>query len=137
MDLSEFDDFVNGQEDGIPVEILKPDFVTPMGVTIRVAGPDSKRRRKAVAEIVGSASKSQDLTAVNPEWDDQFWVSLISKTTVSWEPNFSLGGEQLECNEANAKKIYDRYRFIFDQVKARANNRAAFFSSLAKPSDKQ
>jgi hypothetical protein len=133
-DLAEFDRYVDGQEEGIPVELLKPDFVTPLGVTIRVAGPDSKLRRKAVAEIIAAASKAQNSATIGPEWDEKFWFEVFVKTTTSWAPNFSLGGEELECNEANARKVYDRYRFIYDQIKTRANNRAAFYASLATPS---
>jgi hypothetical protein len=134
LDLSAFDSLAATQEAGIDVEIKGPDRRTPLGLTIRVAGPDSERQKSAYREIANARLASENADPVSATDIEHNILSVLAKATVSWSPNPSFDGQERECTAENAVALYRRYPFIFEQVRAKAENRASFIKGSATPS---
>jgi hypothetical protein len=126
-DLSRFDAMQAAQEAGLDVEIRGPDN-KKIGFTIRIAGPDSSRQRKAIEKLAAERMASDDPTPLGPQdlYDRQ--TRGLAGATISWTP-FQLDGAVYELTEENAYKLYTRFPFIRDQVAERAGRRSAFFES--------
>lgn len=131
VDLSQFDSLAATQEGGVDVEVKGPDGRTPLGLTIRVAGPDSARQRAAYEEIANARLASESTDPISAADIRRNTISVLSRATVSWTPNPIVDGAELECSADNAAKVYQRYPFILDQVRVRAENRAAFTKGSA------
>jgi hypothetical protein len=53
-------------------------------------------------------------------------IELLSRVTLSWE-NVEVNGESLECTPENAKKLYEEYYWLLQQVDTFVGERANFF----------
>lgn len=126
IDLSQFDDLASTQEAGIAVEIKGPDRRTPLGLTITIAGPDSSRQKLAVHEILNARLASEDAAPQSAADIERNQTAVMAKATISWSPNPKFDGKEWECNADNATALYRKYPFILEQVRAKADNRAAF-----------
>ena len=126
-DLSQFDALQAAQEAGLDVEIRGPDN-KKLGFTIRIAGPDSVRQRRAIEKMAAERLASDDPTPLSPAELFDRQTRGLAIATISWTP-FKLDGTVYELNEENAYKLYTRFAFIRDQVAERAGRRSAFFTS--------
>jgi hypothetical protein len=85
-------------------------------VTIRLAGMESAKWRKARNSIYNRSIKTlkpgQQKTAEQSIDED---AELLASVTLSWD-GISDKGQDLECNFANAKKIYVEYDWLREQV---------------------
>lgn len=129
-DFGVFDAFLKAQEDGIAVDILAPNN-KPIGLLIVVCGPDSDRMQKAIAEVTAEsaaeAANRDDLGEEPKDAGDKRVISILAKSVVSWGPKDPvIDGAPLACNEANAKALLTRYRFVRDQVEFKATRRSSF-----------
>lgn len=108
---------------GADVEIRHPVTNVPLGMTIRVLGRDSdtfkehtrdtlnaRLRREAMAAKRG---KDADLRTV--ETIEQENMDLLVACTVGWN-GVVLDGKELPFEEANIRKVYKDYPWIYDQV---------------------
>ncbi len=132
-DLAIFDGMQKAQEDGLDVEIRGPDN-KKLGFSIRIAGPDSIRQRRAVEKMAAERMASDDPTPLSPQdlYDRQ--TRGLASSTISWTP-FKMDGGVYELTEENAYKLYTRFAFIRDQVAERAGRRSAFFASLSSDAE--
>jgi len=132
VDLSRFDAMQQAQEAGLDIEIRDPNG-KKVGFTIRVAGPDSTRQRKAIERMAADRLAAEDPTPLTPAelYDRQ--TRGLAIATLSWTP-FKLDGGVYEMTEENAYKLYRRFAFIRDQVSDRAGRRSAFFGSSSTES---
>jgi len=132
-DLAIFDGMQKAQEDGLDVEIRGPDN-KKLGFSIRIAGPDSIRQRRAVEKMAAERMASDDPTPLSPQdlYDRQ--TRGLASSTISWTP-FKMDGGVYELTEENAYKLYTRFPFIRDQVAERAGRRSAFFASLSSDAE--
>ena len=141
IDLGAFDEAIARQEAGIPVTILSLDGKTPTGLSIVVAGPDSARAQAAREALHDELVQAQRLTPLSPAELSTQGAKFLAMLTIGWSPKVKVNGEEFDYSEANALKIYERYRFIRQQVDAAAGNRAAFMpaspGSSATPSERQ
>lgn len=126
VDLSQFDEAIERQEKGIEVPILGLDGKTPTGLVIVVAGPDSERARKAREQLHQELVDAQRIDPLTPAEVAAQGTRFLAKLTIGWAPDVKVAGEQLAFTEANAIRVYEKYRFIRQQVDAAAGNRAAF-----------
>lgn len=126
-DLSEFDEVIQKQEQGIDVQILGMDGRTPLGFSIRVAGPDSERAQRASDELQQELIDGERLAAPTVADFNLRTLRYLSKITIGWT-SFRLDGAELPCTEENAQALYTRFRFIRQQVDAKAGKRAAFLN---------
>ena len=129
-DFGVFDAFLKAQEDGIAVEILAPNN-KPLGLQIVICGPDSDRMQKAMAEAsaetAAEAAKREDLGDEPADASEKRLVSILAKASVSWGPKDPIvDGVPLPFNEANIKLLLTKYRFVRDQLEAKASRRSSF-----------
>jgi hypothetical protein len=134
MDLSRFDVMQTAQEEGLDVEIRDPEG-KKLGFSIRIAGPDSKRQRKAIEKMAAERMAADDPAPLSPAelYDRQ--TRGLAGATISWT-TFKLDGGIYALTEENAYALYTRFPFIRDQVSERAGRRSAFFTSSNTDADK-
>ncbi len=132
-DLAIFDGMQKAQEDGLDVEIRGPDN-KKLGFSIRIAGPDSIRQRRAIEKMAAERMASDDPTPLSPQELFDRQTRGLASSTISWTP-FKMDGGVYELTEENAYKLYTRFPFIRDQVAERAGRRSAFFASLSSDAE--
>lgn len=126
IDLSSFEDAIQKQEKGIDVPILGMDGKTPLGLTIRVAGPDSDRAQRAQEELADELIEQENMTRLNARDAAKRGIKYLARITIGWTPDVVLDGQELAYSPENAEKVYTRFRFIREQVDRAAGNRARF-----------
>lgn len=125
FDLARYDALQEAQEAGIDVEIKDPSG-KKLGFTIRIAGPDSIRQRKAIEKLAAERLSSDDPTPLSPGELFDRQTRGLAGATISWTA-FKLDGGIYELTETNAYALYTRFPFIRDQVAEKAGRRSAFF----------
>lgn len=126
IDLSSFEDAIQKQEKGIDVPILGMDGKTPLGLTIRVAGPDSDRAQKAQEELADELIEQENMTRLNARDAAKRGIKYLARITIGWAPDVVLDGQELAYSPENAERVYTKFRFIREQVDRAAGNRARF-----------
>ncbi|MDE3791688.1 hypothetical protein I7G86_13700 [Sinorhizobium meliloti] len=129
VDLSGLEALVQSQEDGIEIDILN-EQAKPIGLKIRVVGPDSDRMQKAVrdvaAEFAKAAAERESLGEARDDDSDARMVAILAKATMSWSPNPKIGGSVVPFSEENVRNLYTKFRIIREQVEVRAVRRGSF-----------
>lgn len=140
VDLSQFDAALEKMESGVEVSILGMDG-KPLGLSITVAGPDSERAQKAREALHQEDVESERLAPLTPAELYARGTRFLAKITIGWSAPVKIGGEEIQFSEANTIRLYEKYRFIREQVDAAAGSRAGFFlaskTPAAKPSKQQ
>lgn len=132
-DLSAFDDLAAVQNEGIDVDIKGPDGKTPLGFSIKVAGPDSDRQKAAIRELQDKRLAEEDAAPFKAEDGERNTLIIFAKSTISWTP-VKIDGAELSHSEDNAVKLFTRYPFILEQVVKKAGGRTAFLKRLSEAS---
>ncbi|WP_391564563.1 hypothetical protein [Sinorhizobium meliloti] len=129
VDLSGLEALVQSQEEGIEIDILN-ELAKPIGLKIRVVGPDSDRMQKAVrdvaAEFAKAAADRESLGEAREDDSDARMVAILAKATMSWSPNPKIGGSVVPFSEENVRNLYTKFRIIREQVEVRAVRRGSF-----------
>ncbi|WP_208152943.1 hypothetical protein U8C35_09535 [Sinorhizobium medicae] len=129
VDLSGLEALVQSQEEGIEIDILN-EQAKPIGLKIRVVGPDSDRMQKAVrdvaAEFAKAAADRESLGEAREDDSDTRIVAILAKATMSWSPNPKIGGSVVPFSEENVRNLYTKFRIIREQVEVRAVRRGSF-----------
>ncbi len=112
FDFGAFSD-IEVQEDGYDMPVLKPDK-TPSGMIIRVAGPNSERRRKARNARLNRRIAKMGKIAVTAEQADDQVIEDAVIATIGW--SFPEGFNGPECTPDNARNIYTKHNDILLQV---------------------
>jgi hypothetical protein len=132
VDLSGLEALVQSQEEGIEIDILN-EQAKPIGLKIRVVGPDSDRMQKAVRDVASefakAAAERESLGEAREDDSDARMVAILSKATVSWSPNPKIGGNVVPFSEENVRNLYSKFRIIREQVEVRAVRRGSFTKS--------
>lgn len=133
LDLSYLSDFNKKQTDGVEREIILPNG-KPMGLKMKIVGPDSDRAEKAVNEVqkefAAKASAAGDMGESSLSEDRQRRFAYASKCCVSMSPEVvTIDGEEYRANEDDLRKLFGKLFFIGDQVYGHAVSRADFISS--------
>jgi len=130
LDLATFDSLTEAQEDGIDVHIEHPGTGEPIGITIRVAGPDSERQRKAYRRLADARLRA-GRKKVTPESLEDDALTLLARSLISWKfaPGVTIGGDVPEFGVDEAKALFLRFPFIREQVDAAAGSRAGFLKT--------
>ena len=130
LDLSAFDAAVKRQEQGIEVDILGPDGETPIGLKIKVAGPDSQRAQKAQEELADGLLEKQarkgKIARVKPAEARKRGIMYLARVTIGWSPAVKLDGKELAYSVENAERLYTALPFIREQVDEAGGDRARF-----------
>jgi hypothetical protein len=128
FDLSAFDSSTQRQDEGIDVEIRHPASGDKVGVTIRVAGPDSAAAKKADRLMVNRRLKSRRTGTLNAEELHEETLLKLAHCTLDWSGMVDKG-KPLELTIDNAVLVYRRAPWIMEQVAEVAGDRSRFFES--------
>lgn len=127
-DLSDFAGLSQAQEDGIDVPILHPKTGEGLGITIKVAGPDSERQKKARRAVqTERLNMSRNKRPTVPELEaDGLKVTVAS--IISWDGVIE-NGQKVELTPESATTILMKYPFIREQIDSAVGDRAGFIKS--------
>lgn len=126
VDLSSIAESIRRQDEGIVVDILGLDGKTPLGLGIRVAGPDSARAIEAQEELSDELIARQDTDRPKSKEITERGAKYLAKITLGWDQVIRIDGEDRAFSEENALLLYTRFRFIREQVDRASGNRARF-----------
>ncbi len=115
-------------EQGAELELTHPATGAPLGVYLTLAGVDSKTWRKATAALaekrLGKRGK------VSAEEVQAGGIEILAHCTLSWrsgvDPIVRIGGEETPCNVDNARALYGRFPWIFEQADRFASDRGSY-----------
>jgi hypothetical protein len=129
MDLATLD-IGPKQEEGVDVPIRHFKTGEPIGLTIRVAGYDSERVKKARRREADEAvdDRRRKFKAAQAE---ESGLNIIAATVVSWrfDKDVTIDGKQPACTPEEVKRLFRRFPWMAEQCEAVAGDRAAFLPS--------
>lgn len=119
-----------------PVEIeIKSVVGQPTGFFISVLGKDSDVYRGLIRGMADENLKRQAVGKANEQSLDKIEqrnIDALVSVTVDWRFGTSksvpFGDEQLECNPANVRKVYERLLPVREQVAEAVNDLENFMS---------
>ena len=135
-DLAELDKVVTAQEEGRLVPIVNYDGTSPLGFSIRVAGPDSTRADEARAKMQAELVARESLEPLSPDERREQGLRYVARLVMGFEPRARLDGRDLEATEEDALKLFRRFRWIYKQVDDVAGRREDFLSAADSLSPK-
>ena len=108
---------------GADVEIHHPVTNAALGMTIRVLGRDSDTFKEHTRSVLNArlrreamaTKRGKDVGARTIEEIEQENMDLLVVCTMGWT-NVQLSGKELAFDEANVRKVYKDYPWIYDQV---------------------
>lgn len=133
--LSDFADLKTRQENGIWVEILRPDNGQPIGWRWLVAGPDSERQRKARLEVAAAHGRrrvARPLTAAEQEADG---IQISARCVIDWKCDDDFWYDEPNkvkppaCSLREVLKVYEKFPFVREQITMEVIDRAGFLKS--------
>jgi len=128
-------DIVAKSDEGSEIELLHPVSKEPLEMFITVAGFDSKIATKFTRKLqnkrLAQMKKKKDLSFDLSQDDlDDGSLNLLAECTLGWRSSegadFLLDGKPLAFSKENAKKLYQRFPWIKEQVDAWVGDRANF-----------
>lgn len=124
FDLSSFKDLISAQESGTEVQITHPGTGEPIGISMMVAGPDSKRQKAATAFIVAERAelRLRKITAARMEEETN---RIAAASIISWNGVIE-SGKSLEYSPSVALGLLTRYPFMREQITTYSGDRANF-----------
>lgn len=124
FDLNSLSDLTPSQELGTEVQITHPGTGEPLGITMQVAGPDSKRQKSATSLIIGERAelRLRKITAARLEDES---TRIAAASIISWT-GVVENGEEIKYSPSAALGLLTRHPFIREQVASYANDRANF-----------
>lgn len=126
-DLSSFAALQQSQDDGVPVSIVNPINGDELGMTIVVAGQDSKVYRVAKRNMMTDRFKAKRMKLEGEEVEREA-KKLVAACVVSWS-GVVEDGKPLECSVGQAMYVFDKYPWLYEQVEAVHGDRASFLKS--------
>lgn len=127
-DLSQFADLAQAQDEGVDVQILHPKTGEELHISIKVAGPDSDRQKKARNAINNERlrmSRNKRLTAAELEADA---LKITAASIISWSGVIE-NGKPVDLSTESAVAILTKYPFIREQLDSAVGDRAGFIKS--------
>lgn len=122
LDLSDYEELARRQEDGISVTLLDPVTGEKTEGVVVVAGPDSRRARRARKETITHLA---GLRADNKPEDYDASTHMLARCIVSWS-GIVRGGEPLELTVESAIEVLDNFPWIEAQLNNWAADRRNF-----------
>lgn len=115
-------------EQGAELELTHPATGEPLGVYLTLAGVDSKAWRKATAALaekrLGRRGK------VSAEEMQAAGLEILARCTLAWRSGINsivrIDGEEMPCTPENARELYERFPWIFEQADRFASDRGSY-----------
>ena len=124
FDLSELGDLSSAQETGMEVIITHPGTGEPIGITMIVAGPDSKRQ-KAITSVIIAERTDLRLRKISASRLEDEAIRVAAASILSWTGVIE-GGAEIEYSPSAALGLLTRYPFIREQISSYSGDRANF-----------
>lgn len=124
-DISEFDDLLSSQAEGVVVTIQHPtDPDRDLGMWMRVVGPDTDRARAAARKSIDNrlSRGKRKLDAADLEIEAR---KTLARRVTEWG-GFALNGKELELSVDNVLLVFQKLPFVYEQVDSEANDRFSF-----------
>lgn len=127
FDLNSLSELSVAQETGIDVPITHPKTGAPLGIVVKVAGPDSERQEKARDAMVDEriTGTVRHVTAARLKEEG---AKVTARSIISWSGVVD-NGKTIEFSVENALMIFAKYKFIREQIERAAENRANFIKT--------
>lgn len=124
FDLNSFSNLTSSQESGTEVQITHPGTGEPLGITMQVAGPDSKRQKAATSLIIAERAdmRLRKITAARLEDENN---RIAAASIISWSGVIE-DGKEIEYSPSVALGLLIRYPFIREQIVSYSGDRANF-----------
>lgn len=116
---------------GAELELRHPGTNAPLGVYLTLAGLDSQSWRKAVSSLaeqrLAGRSRSHAPTRLPdfPVDPHESGIEILARCTLSWR-HVQVDGKSLSCTLENARMLYRRFPWIFEQADRFASDRASY-----------
>ena len=139
MNESSFDfaslDIAAAADKGAELQVRDPISGQPLEangqpVIIQLAGEDSDAYRRAERGAINRRLEGRQRGKVTAEDLEAETISSLAAVTLGWS-NVRLDGQELLFNQANARALYRRFRWLREQVNEFVATRANF---LPRPS---
>lgn len=127
FDVSSFSRLAESQETGVPVALIHPGTGADLGVTIVVAGPDSKLAKGAERLMIDGRIRGRKVKQLTAEELQVEGLKKLAACVISWDGMLDQG-KALECNTENVLRVFGMCPWIAEQVAETAGDRAAFFT---------
>ncbi|WP_114966814.1 hypothetical protein [Alkalilacustris brevis] len=125
MDLTEIASNTEDQERGREFELLDPVTGKAIGITFRVAGPDSMTQRKAELRLVDDlAALADEDGRVSAEVREKARIECLARCVLGW--TIEEDGKAIPFTHANVVRVLSMAKWIQQQVDGFAGDRAAF-----------
>ncbi len=121
FDIGTFSDaYAKGNEEGREVDLKNPDTGISVGITLRIAGPYSKRQEEAQQALGDWTRENAHATKEQSEAAllHRFASGVISW---SWADGVEFRGSVPECTIDNVKRVMTECRWFYDQLVGATN----------------
>jgi len=124
FDLNSLSNLTDLQEEGNELKILHPGTGEPIGITMRVAGPDSKRQKSANSGIIAERAEMRIRKITGARLEDES-IRTAAASVMSWTGVVDNGVE-ISYSPSAALSLLTKYPFIREQVQVYSSDRANF-----------
>jgi hypothetical protein len=129
MDLNDFDTSY-ASENGVKFTLLNPKTYEPTDIIFTLSGMDCSKYRNQKKLITNKRMnkmvRKKEVDVSETEKED---IDLLANCTLGWS-GILEGEKQIKFSVENAKDLYTKHRWIFEQVNEFIGNRANFFSTV-------
>lgn len=127
FDLNSLSGLSDAQEAGYEVEILHPKTGEPVGIMVKVSGPDSVKQKAGRSAVVEDriAKKVRKVTPARAEHEAN---TLVAHSIISWSGVVNAGNA-IDYSVANAIKLFEQHTWLREQIQAAADDRANFIKT--------
>lgn len=125
MDLNDIISASGDHEKGREFQILDPDSGKPIGIAIRIAGPDSQIQRRARLAMADELASMSDIDGrVCAEDREHAHLNVLAACVLDW--NVQEDGQAIPCTNANILRVLKAGAWLQAQVDACAADRTAY-----------
>ena len=125
MHLNDIINDAQGQDTGRDFGLVDPVDGKPIGITLRIAGPDSATQARARLQLMDDLAEMADETGrVNAAQREKARINSLARCVLGW--NVQEDGEPVPFNHANVVRFLRAATWVQAQVDAFASDRAAF-----------
>jgi hypothetical protein len=132
MDLSELSKLASDQDAGHWWDLLHPTNGDPVGIRVKLVGPDSDKARKARFRMEREFTKLQNRkNGGTPEGREELMISFLFELVLEWE--VKEAGQVLPLTRENFTRLLKAGTWVRSQIDAFAGDRSPYFDEDEKP----
>lgn len=127
FDLNSLNGLSDAQEQGTEVEITHPKTGEPLGIIVKVAGPDSKKQKKARSAVLQDRIDKKIRRITGDQLEAEA-ISMTASSIISWS-GIEIDGKAVEFSADNAVMVLTRWPFIREQIQSVSDDRSNFIKT--------